>query len=66
MIYVPNFFTLILNEIVLRGAFIIIIIIIGVQLFYSVVLVSTVQCSGVPCAIQQVLIMCLIHISVYM
>ena len=29
---------------------------IGVQLFYNVVLVSTVQRSGVPCAVQQVLI----------
>ena len=29
---------------------------IGVQLFYNVVLLSTVQQSGVPCAIQQVLI----------
>ena len=29
---------------------------IGVQLFYNVVLVSTVQRSGVPCAMQQVLI----------
>ena len=29
---------------------------IGVRLFYNVVLVSTVQQSGVPCTIQQVLI----------